>query len=370
MKKLLILLFIIQTSVLFGQRGYYAKDTLMCVGVELVDGGSIQNAKQCQIKQKDKTLVFSPDEVKEYGFDNERVYFSRIIHVDNSEKRVFLERICKGKINLYYYRDKHGRRFFIENDTTRLIELRKKPGENYAYKELLKIYVQDCADIWDVLQFTAFNKLALSKFINQYNECKVKPFPFFKFGVFVGYGSTKPANAKLTDELLEGANFNNDYSFSVGASMDIPIMYSNFSIHPEICYQKNAFSSHYETKSSINDVIINVTTVNIPFLIRYTCPSFKVRPFINFGSVFSYNIRNSNTIYSSTVSNNVIEIGEGITRNIYSKKQIGYSIGGGIQYHFGYKRSVFIEFRYHNLSGLTTETFGSKSVQIITGLNF
>src|SRR6266542_643848 len=117
MKRILyLILFLIQSFIVNGQRGYYVKDSLISVGVMLIDGGAIQNAQQCQIEEKKKTLIYSPDEIKEYGFNGGSVYISRIIKIDNKERKVFLERLNEGSINLYYYKDRKGKKFFLEKD--------------------------------------------------------------------------------------------------------------------------------------------------------------------------------------------------------------------------------------------------------------
>jgi hypothetical protein len=342
----------------------------MSVGAKLINGGAIQNARQCQIEFKKQTLIYSPDEVKEYGFKDGRIYLARIIKINNEEKKVFLERLNKGKINLYYYKDKYGRGFYLEKDSGQLVEILKNGNDNNTYKEFLVSYVQDCDSVSDALKLITFNKPTLSKFINQYNSCIRKPFPFIRYGLTIGYGLTKPAYSKISDEVLKNAVFKKDKSFNIGLFMDIPILLSYFSLHPEIFYQKNAFSSHSVGNNIVNDIIINTTSINIPVLIRYTYPSLKYRPYINLGGTFTYNIRNNNAIYSTTITNDIVEIEKTNTSNIYSEKQIGYTIGGGIQCNINYRKSIFFEIRYNNLYGITEETYGNKSFQYIIGLNF
>jgi opacity protein-like surface antigen len=151
---------------------------------------------------------------------------------------------------------------------------------------------------------------------------------------------------------------------------DIPILLSYFSLHPEVYFQKNAFSSHSSIGNTVNDIIINATSVNIPILIRYTYPTSKVRPYINIGGTFNYNIRNDNAFYTTTIYKDTIKLGETNKNKIYSEIQIGYTIGGGIQYNVDYRKSIFIEIRYINLYGLTDETYDHRSMQCFIGINF
>jgi hypothetical protein len=371
MKRLLyLLIFLIQSFIVNGQRGYYVKDSLVSVGVKLIDGGAIKNAQQCQVEGKKETLTYSPDEVKEYGFVDGSVYISRIIKIDNEEKKVFLERLVEGKINLYYYKDKKGKKFFFEKDNGQLVEVLKKGIDNSNYKNFIKPYTQDCNNVTEALKLVSYTKPSLSKYIDQYNSCLHKPFPFVRYGLIIGYGISKPQNLKISDKILKNAVFKNDNTFNIGVFGDIPIFFSYFSLHPEMYFQKNGFSSHSIIGNTVNDIIINTTSINIPLLIRYTFPTLKLRPYVNVGGAFTYNLRNNNAVYPATISNNIIEIEETNKRNIYSEKQIGYAVGGGIQYNIDYRKSLFFELRYNNLYGLTDETYGNKSFQFIIGINF
>lgn len=371
MKRLLyLILFLIQSFIVNGQRGYYVKDSLMSIGVNLIDGGAIKNAQQCQIGEKKKTLIYSPDEVKEYGFKDGSVYISRIVKINNEEKKVFLERLSKGNINLYYYKDKKGKKFFLEKDSGQLVEVLKKGIDNSNYKNFLNPYIQDCNNVTEALKLVTYSKPSLTKFIDQYNSCLHKPFPFIKYGLIIGYGISKPLNSKISDKVLKNAVFKNDNTFNFGLFADIPILLSYFSLHPEMYIQKNAFSSHYNFGNTVTDIIMNTTSINIPLFIRYTYPTLKLRPYVNIGGTFTYNVRNNNAVYTATISNDIIEIEETNNSNIYSAKQIGYAVGGGIQYNIDYRKSLFFEVRYNNSYGLTKETYGNKSFQCIIGINY
>lgn len=371
MKRLLYLtLFLIQPFIVNGQRGYYVKDSLISVGVKLIDGGAIQNAKQCQVEIKKRTLIYSPDEVMEYGFKDGSVYISRIIIINNEEKKVFLERLNKGTLNFYYYKDKKGKKFFLEKDNGQLVEVLKKGIDNLNHKDFLESYIQDCNNVSDALKLVTYKKHSFTKFIDQYNSCLHKPFPFTKYGLIVGYGISKPQNSRISDEVLKNAVYKNDNTFNIGIFADIPILLSYFSLHPEIYFQKNAFSGHSSGVNTVYDIIINTTSFNIPLFIRYTYPTLKLRPYVNAGGVFTYNIRNNNAVYAATISNDIIEIQETNKSSIYSEKQIGYAVGGGIQYNIDYRKSLFFEFRYNNLYGLKKETYGNRNFQFLIGINF
>ncbi len=379
MKRLLLLtFFLVHLLSIYGQKGYYVKDGSTFAGIRIIDNGDIQNARQCQVEINEQVIHYSPEEVEEYGFykrnnqgensvfsENGNCYLSKKITVNNVEQKVFLERLCQGKINLYYWNYGKGKKFFLEKDSSQLIEIPRKNTENKTYKELLQFYVQDCENVTDDLEVINYTKAALSRFTNQYNTCTRKPFPFFKYGVFAGYTASKPFSLNSSYVYTKNVNFHLDNSFVFGLFMDIPINLSSFSLRPEIYYQKNGFTGHMENSSFLYDYTMNSTSVNIPLLFRYTYPSLKIRPFINIGGTYVYNIKNENSVYIGPADIHKVN-----TRNLYSDKQIGYSLGGGIQYNINLKKSLFLELRYNSMLIYKTETFGIKSFQTICGINF
>ncbi len=67
----------------------------------------------------DKEVKYSPSDIKAYRFKDDRFFVSREVN----GKQVFLEFLIKGKISMYYFRDKTGDHFFIEKEGTKLTEL-------------------------------------------------------------------------------------------------------------------------------------------------------------------------------------------------------------------------------------------------------
>jgi hypothetical protein len=370
MKKtiLLLTLLLLIAFISYGQKGYYKKDTCMFLGVKMISGGNKLNSRLCQIDTEKKILTYSPEEISEYGLNDGRVYISRSIAINNKEQKIFLERLNKGNINLYFYKDNNGRKFFIERDGGQLIEIFKTGDDNEGYKDILKSYVQDCNNISDALKLVSFNKLSLSKFADQYNSCEYKPFPHIKYGLIIGYSITNITDSKINDEVLKSAAFKNDYAFNIGIYLDVPVLVSYFSFHPEIYYQKNTFTGHYEGSYDIADIVINSNSVTVPVLLRYTHPSTKYRPYIDLGAIYAYHFRNDNTVYSASITNNIVGINE-IKNGIYSDNQFGFSLGGGVQYDLDYRKAISLGLRFNNFIGTKNDVYSSNSFQCVIGIN-
>jgi hypothetical protein len=371
---LLFLLFVV-TNTVFGQKGYYVlKDSVLYVNVKVIESTDIENAEKCQVLIKNKVVEFSPYDVSEYGFTNGKKYFSRLIRYDTTEKRVFLEQLNKGKINLFYYKDRKGRKFFLEKDSGQIKEISKKTklDTSLNYKTTITTLMEDCYYATEAIKYVSYNRPSLIRITGTYDKCSKRPFPFTKFGLITGFGGTKLTSEVKTiystDNLL---TFKIDGSFYNGLFIDIPILSSYFSIHSEINYTQNGFVINKRTKDYEIDIIAKTHTLSFPLIIRYIYPFEKFQPFINIGGVYNKYLKSNAQGRKTAFSDNIVEIGNFIDDVIQFNQQIGYTIGGGLAINLNTSHSLFIEIRYYNTyetrSWQSTKT---TSAYLLTGINF
>jgi len=365
-----IFLLVIIYSPLFSQNAYIAKDSAYSYGVTIIEGIDFSNSLICKVKKGKNEIEYTPDELTEYGTENGRIYISKELNIHGFSKKYFIERLVKGNINLYYLKLKKGKLFFIEKDSS-VFEIIKKNdsiiGKGIFKNDLMKY----CTDT-DAVKHTKYKKEHLKLLINRQNSGIIKPFPFAKFGIFTGVSATKILSAKNTS-LVYTQNLNSklDYNLTLGAFLDIPISLSNTSFHPEIYYTQNAFSETIENDSTVNDLLIKFSSINIPLLFRYTYPSKKIRPFANLGLIYSYHKNYEQEIFSSTYEVNTVYFEKVNTENLLSQKQIGYSGGIGLQYNLNYRKSLYLEIRYSKQYGIPDfDTVKKSQFHFITGFNF
>jgi hypothetical protein len=358
------------TLTLSGQNEYLISDSTTTIGINLVDGGEIINSRFCQVKSKDKIIQYSPFQVKEFGLKNGRVYLSKEIQLSDSVERVFLERLSKGRANLYYFKSKGFKTFFLEKDSTSFLEIPKQNKDNITYTKQLMGLLLDCSNIKDAIDFVSYNKKSLSKIITRYNNCEFKPFPHFRYGLTVGYefAKLKPVsdNSNMAINYLD---YSYDGGFLTGLFFDSPISVSDFSLHIEFYYSKHGYSYNKFVNNKDIDFVANITSLRMPILIRYSFPSHKYRPFINLGGIATLNIKNENMLYETTVLNNLVEINDIQNTTLLAKYQAGYSFGAGIEYRLNFKKSLFAELRYNNLYD-GVKVFNESVINLITGINF
>lgn len=354
----------------FGQNEYFSTDSSTFAGIKLIDGGDLINSRICQVKKGEKTIKYTPYEVKEFGFKDGRVYISKEIQIADSSKRVFLERLNKGNTTLYYYKGRGIRTFYIQKDSTLFVEI---PNQNNAGKDYSKQLInltKDCPNVLDACKLVSYNKKSLFKLISRYNKCELKPFPHFKYGLLIGYEFLKliPSNEEIND--LAYFNYKPDGSFSIGLFLDNPISVSDFSLHNELLLSKHGYSYNKLVDNKDLDFVANFTTLNIPLLLRYAYPSNKIRPFINVGIKGTYFIKNKTLLYETTINETTIEINDTEITSMISDFQLGYVIGGGLEYKLNYKNSLFFEIRYCNQYNQGSVEFqGNSAFSVLTGIN-
>ncbi|MCG8582483.1 MAG: hypothetical protein MI866_21335, partial [Bacteroidales bacterium] len=214
-QKLLILSLLFLPLLTYGQRGYYSTDSTTYSGIKLKDGGSISNAKYCKVDKDDKITVYSPYEVSEYGFNNGRVFIAKEIQTPDSTQKVFLERLHKGKVTLYYYKGRGFHSYYIEKDSTLFIEVPRRNSHNEHYSQQLLKILSDCPIIDDACSHVTYSPHSMTRLLERYDNCELKPFPHFRYGFLIGYEFMKLIPLDSQNEYLEYFNFSYDGSFSI-----------------------------------------------------------------------------------------------------------------------------------------------------------
>jgi len=369
LKQTIILALIVFPIVLFGQVNYLETDSLTTINVKLVEGSDIENSQVCKVKIKDKVTEYSPYEVREYGFKNGRVYVSKEIQISDTSKRVFLERILNDKTILYLYKDQSSKLFFIEKDSNVLIKISKENMDGKSYRDQLAKVSNDCQNTSQLVQLVSYTNSSFVKFFKLYDDCKLRPFPHFKFGPTLSYESfelIQPNESRIKQ--INYFDFDNDRSLSAGMFIDVPIIASDFSIHSEILISKHGFSYNNNVDGNDLDFVTNLSSLKIPLLLRYTCPINKLRPFLNIGVSNLYHYRNETMIYETTMIDNTIIINDVMDTSPTNDYYLEYTLGGGLEYQLNYKNSLFFELRYSK--SYVKELLGTKSINIMTGFNF
>lgn len=108
--------------------------------------GDYRMGNICSFRKNEQVKDFSPGDIIGYRFLNGKYYISKKIN----GKQVFLEFLVSGKVNIYYLRDLSGDHFYIENETSPLVEI---PYTEKIVKDGLKSYVYESKAHINFLKF-------------------------------------------------------------------------------------------------------------------------------------------------------------------------------------------------------------------------
>jgi hypothetical protein len=223
----------------------------------------------------------------------------------------------------------------------------------------------------NAVKVTPYRKKPLTCLIKKYNGCLTRPLPFFKPGIVLGYNSTSLiVPSHISFDYLKNVSFTPDKSFSAGVFCDIPLYIGNLYFHPEVSFLKTSFVYNQRIQDTETDIIVNSATLQVPLMIRYALPLVKLRPFINAGGIYTYDIQNKSALYISELINDVIEITPLNNTDFVSKKYFGFSGGAGCEIDLDYRRSILLEVRYNFVFPSSQNSLRKQQFNFLVGFAF
>jgi len=292
--------------------------------------------------------IYSADSISEYGFEDRpeygtiggRVYYSKSI----DGKQIFLRQLANGQIGLYSTKINGKLELYVEYGRDVFMKLSKD-----NYKEELVELLKKSPKAVDFSELVFYNQRSLPRIIQYYNLGSFSYFPRTRFGVIIG-----TTNRNLT---LEYRGFDptltSNTGITIGGFIDVPNGdFSRISTRVEALYKSHNYVLHVEGNIVERDYMVELSTINIPLLLRYRHYYEKIQPFFDFGFIFAFNLKNETHLTET----NVVFLPNGareIELDIIDPTEFGVAIGIGLEYQVNYKRTAGIELRYQY-------TFGSQ----------
>lgn len=365
-----------------------------------------RNFEVCIFKlgQVNASTTYLPESIQAYWFENDKYFESRIINVEDSVRRVFLEVLVRGKVSLYYYKN----RFFVEKDGVEFHELESEKKEVYIdgkvsyqqstkYMGLLTYLLRECDHLSSKIAGGKIGQKSLTKLIEAYNSCvsteyvsykDSKPWTKISFGVAASYDlSWLDFNITYTNytNYLTIHDFQSE-NFSIGGFLDIasPRINERISFHPELWYVAPRYFVYFEEEEYLyierNEVFVNFSAVKIPMALRYTFPFRKFTPFLNAGmtNYLIFNGESKRILETENKNTHTITTQEDVPIDV-GRYQAGIYGGMGIHYALGQKSTLFLETRYERGNKLVHDKFDPNinvlkskmaTLSILLGINF
>jgi hypothetical protein len=140
--------------------GYIIKSTGDTLYGDIDYRGDLLMSGLCKFKDNENTIKeYSPNDIAAFRFIDSKYYVSREIN----NRKVFLEYLIKGKINIYYMRDDIGDHYFLDKQDVKLTEIPYEEGIKYVEDKqvfyestrhigLLSVYMQDAPKLQSRIQ--------------------------------------------------------------------------------------------------------------------------------------------------------------------------------------------------------------------------
>jgi hypothetical protein len=249
------------------------------------------NSMVCKFKMDENSnlITYEPKDIKCYGIDNQKLYISKVVDIENNIDTLFLEYLVSGIVDLYYLKRPRKELYFIEKDG-KLFELTNdeksfidKNGVQYIgnsnkYRGALKYLLSDSPELAAQISQTSFSLKSLIRITVNYHKQVCDEY------LCIDY--TKPMNNSLFIEPCFGAKYSKLAIKDMdGTAYDLmPLFGANFSYQPKLLkdswklvagvkyyksYYESIFSEEYLSRVIDRNYFIEYHSLNVPIYIEY-----------------------------------------------------------------------------------------------------
>jgi hypothetical protein len=213
LKNLIILGLLLSTGMLNAQTdfrpGYIIKETGDTIFGDIDYRGDLLMGSICRFRVNESEITnYYPNDISAFRFIDSKYYVSREIN----NKKVFMEYLIKGEVNIYYLRDETGDHYYIDKEDVRLTEIPYEKSirivddkemlyESTLHMGFLKYYMKEAPELESKIQsIRKPDHRNLIKLAEDYHyavcdseECLIyeKKLPFLKVSISPFLGWTK-----------------------------------------------------------------------------------------------------------------------------------------------------------------------------------
>ena len=324
-----------------------------------------KNYESSIFKGKQGKIEYYPNQIKGFGYDNDKFFSSQII------EGTFVEVMIRGKMSLYkskekYHVEKDASLYDLESIFER-VEIDGKIGtkENNKWRGTLSFLISDC--LKNPSEYTAnikFGEKSLTRLIVKYNRCTGaefiefkanKPWTKFDFGVALGASRNEiTTDGSGSFSYLDDSYSSIDPSAGVVIAISSPRFTEKIAFQSELHYFKSSFSSLVELGGSttqFHDTYIDLTTLSIPLSLKYSFPEKKYGVYFQVGMNYDFHLDSNTRLLTEEINGNVVNTFPETAAFELNDSQIGFWGGLGIlKTYQKFKANVTI--RYFQMSAL------------------
>lgn len=411
---LLTMVFIIVSSSLFSQSDFRAGFLIKNSGdtlYGLIDYRSDKyNSNKCRFKLNNKSSIeiYTPYDILEYRFDNDKYYISKEILIGIVWEKVFMEYLLNGTVDLYYLKSKNGDQYFIGNYEKGLLEVRnhvveytdengnKEEKLTGRHKGLLIYFFDDCKELVPDIQIAEVNHKSLKGIAKKYHELTCEDgstcIDYDKEVQFIEVGFNMHAGLSIDNLILEsyywdGFELEPMLGFVGGLSADIrwPRLNKNIAFQLGLELNKSSFDvSKFETGKNTWDTNINgyfdYLNLGTKLGLKYSYPAINMRPSIKIGISINKTLNYNSSIIEQNVINNQTSSIRNYDYFPLPESYLGFISGLGITIKLNNKVGFYTEgivvystYRFNDYDGgyLDNDIKGKlTNINIVVGISF
>jgi hypothetical protein len=344
--------------------------------------GNKANSSQCKFKKNKKTkpVIYTPNDIRMYRFDNGKYFISKIAPL--SYGKIFLEYLINGTVDIYYYRDKKGEHYLIDNGDNKLNELtsgdvifimnnQKYSRRDKSYQGLLKSAFTKSPSIQkrvDDLKISHKSLIQISK--DYHNEvcssevCVVYqenvPKSIFTWGPVISFNhyAVKNNHGSFPDEVyyLKDTDIKPQTYFAYGffIRQNIPMFNERLFYNIEHTFHQRSFETSNKTdyqKGSqiyyIDRITYKSNSINTNVALRYEFYGRQIRPALTGGIYADINVSSKyHRVTTHKIGNSESYVGSTDQGPIFGGN-FGFVAGMGLVFDLFGKKSILLDARYY-----------------------
>jgi hypothetical protein len=328
MKRFFIFVYFLALTVMSGysqndwKTGYIIKNSGDTVFGMIENRDSKANSNHCYFRKDEvsETFRYGPTELEGYRIHDGKFYVSKNIAGGDSIRKLFLEFLIEGRVNVFHYKDDKSH-FFIEKEgklhelinTTIIKEIN---GTKYfidqkEYLGLLNSLMKD-ANIESFIDKSRLESKSLIKIAKNYHErvctneqCiiyekKIKPV-HATLGFHIGesinrfnFGDELISDYRMSSYLGCRVEFENIINYSENLTLQVDLNVQKFSKYnfkekfkfTTISYNGSYYTIYDETYTNGQkdiDIDLKAVVLKLPVVVNYTFSKGKIRPYLGLG---------------------------------------------------------------------------------------
>jgi len=353
-------------------------------------GNNSFNAQKCVLKDSinHNEQVYTPDDISCYRFSNGKYYVSKSLTANDSTKKVFMEYLVKGIVDIYYYSDISEGRYFVDKGDGILVELKNTKYtvviDEKTYLRFKTEYITILSQMFlestktcEELLRSELDYNSLTKLVVDYHKdmctsekCivyakKTNP-EKLHFGVLLGLNSLSTTKGIIDDreEGFQNLLLGSIIYPSVGIFFEIKFPYINndlFFAHYEASFYQEILSGTSKIKIDYSTITYEVKDTKFNFkntlLVKYDLSRGKLRSFVETGLFAKFALTSRFELTKSmqyTKSNHIYSSNFDGT-SPFLNTEVGPVAGVGLKYKITDKWDAFIDFRYNWGTGVVSD---------------